>query len=143
MFTSAESELGVARADEARNPHPIKVLVFDHNPILLQGIAVLIQSQPDMRLVGATGRAAEAIALHRQSSPDVTVIDLELSNGSRTTIRGILSVEPHAKLIGLTTSELDRSGNEALPAGVMAVLAKDRLEFALAPLIRQLAGPRA
>ena len=143
MVTSAESESGLARAGDARNPRPIKVLVVDHNPILLQGIAVLIRSQPDMELVGATGGAAEAIALHRESSPDVTVIDLEMSAGSRTVIRGILSVEPHARLIGLTTFELDRSGNEALPTGVVAVLVKDRLELALAPLIRQQARPVA
>jgi DNA-binding NarL/FixJ family response regulator len=143
MVTSAESESGIAWAGEAKNPRPIKVLVVDHNPILLQGIAVLIRSQPDMKLVGATGGAAEAIALHRETSPDVTVIDLELSAGSRTIIRGILSVEPHARLIGLTTSELDRYGNEALPAGVKAVLAKDRLELTLAPLIRQQMRPDA
>jgi DNA-binding NarL/FixJ family response regulator len=113
------------------------VLAIDHNPILLEGIAVLIQSQPDMKLVGMANSAAAAVALHRQSSPNVTIIDLELPH--LTAIKAIYDIfvtEPNARIIGLTTSELDGSAQKALAAGVMAVVAKDRLEEMLVSLIR-------
>jgi DNA-binding NarL/FixJ family response regulator len=132
--------------DEAESGHTpagpepkrlITVLAVDHNPILLEGIAVLIRSQPDMNLVGTENSASAAVALHRKCSPDVAVIDLELPHLTAiTAIRDILSTEPRAKIIGLTTAEFARSAQEALAAGVMAVVAKDRLEDRLVSLIR-------
>jgi DNA-binding NarL/FixJ family response regulator len=53
-----------------------------------------------------------------------------------TAICDLFSTEPRAKIIGLTTAEFDRSAQEALAAGVMAVEAKDRLEDMLVSLIR-------
>lgn len=116
---------------------PITVLAVDHNPILLEGIAVLIQIQPDMKLVGTANSAGAGVELHRQHSPDVAVIDLDLPNLSAiTAIQDIFSEEPRAKIIGLTSSELDNSSQTALAAGVIAVVAKDRLAEILVPLIR-------
>jgi DNA-binding NarL/FixJ family response regulator len=124
----------------ARRPKPqsrITVLAVDHNPILLEGIAVLIRSQPDMNLVGTANSAAAAVALYRQTSPDVTVIDLELPHSTASAaICQIFSMQPRAKIIGLTTTEVDSSAQQALAAGVMAVVAKDRLEEMLVSLIR-------
>jgi DNA-binding NarL/FixJ family response regulator len=115
----------------------ITVLAVDHNPILLGGIAVLINSQPDMELVGTANSAAAAVEMYRDRSPDVTVIDLELPRSTAiSAINEIFSIEPYAKLIGLTTAEFDRAAQQALAAGVMAVVAKDRLEDMLVSLIR-------
>jgi DNA-binding NarL/FixJ family response regulator len=90
-----------------------------------------------MKLVGTANSAAAAVDLHRQRSPNVTIIDLELPHLTAImAIKDIFSTEPRAKIIGLTTSELDRSAQKALAAGVIAVLAKDRLEEMLVSLIR-------
>ena len=71
------------------------------------------------------------------------VIDLELPNRTAfTAIRHILAAKPGAKLIGLTTFELDKSGAEALAAGVTAIVAKDRIDEELVSLIRHRVGPR-
>jgi DNA-binding NarL/FixJ family response regulator len=135
--TSRQPESDPASAGLADPPRLITVLAIDHNPILLQGIAVLIQSQPDMKLVGIANSAAAAVSLHRQSSPNVTVLDLELPQlTALKAIYDIFSTEPTARIIGLTTSELDGSAQKALAAGVMAVVAKDRLEEMLVSLIR-------
>jgi DNA-binding NarL/FixJ family response regulator len=75
--------------------------------------------------------------MYRHRSPDVTVIDLELPRSTAiSAINEIFSIEPHAKLIGLTTAEFDRASQQALAAGMMAVVAKDRLEDMLVSLIR-------
>jgi DNA-binding NarL/FixJ family response regulator len=132
---SDETQPTTARQPDLRGH--ITVLAVDHNPILLEGIAVLINSQPDMELIGTANSAGAAIELYRKSSPDVTVIDLELPRStSISAINEILSTEPNAKLIGLTTAEFDRAAQQALAAGVMAVVAKDRLGDMLVPLIR-------
>ncbi len=113
------------------------MLVVDHNPILLEGIAVLIGGQVDMDLVGTAKNGADASALHLRMLPDVTVIDLELPDASACLeIRRILAAHPAARLIGLTTWDTDRKVSEALVAGACAVVAKDRLAEDLPAMIR-------
>jgi two-component system, NarL family, response regulator len=119
------------------------VLAIDHNPILLKGIAVLIGEQPEMKLVGTARNSSEALALHRQMLPDVTVIDLELPDSSAcVTIRRILTADAGARLIGLTTWEVDNKVSDALAAGACAVVAKDRLADDLPATIRSRASRR-
>lgn len=115
----------------------ISVLAVDHNPILLEGIAVLIAGQPDMDLVGTAKNGADACDLHLRMLPDVTVIDLELPDASACIeIRRILAAHPVARLIGITTWDTDRKVSEALAAGACAVVAKDRLAEDLPAMIR-------
>lgn len=118
-------------------PKRISVLAVDHNPILLEGIAVLIGGQPDMDLVGAARNGADAFALHLRILPDVTLIDLELPDSSAClAIRRMLAVNPEATLIGLTTWDTDNKASEALAAGARVVVAKDRLAEDLPAVIR-------
>jgi DNA-binding NarL/FixJ family response regulator len=134
---SDEPKSGPTSAGGPKPQSRTTVLAVEHNPILLEGIAVLIRSQPDMNLVGTANSAAAAVALYRQTSPDVTVIDLELPHSTASAaICDIFSMKPRAKIIGLTTTEVDSSAQKALAAGVMAVVAKDRLEEMLVSLIR-------
>jgi two-component system, NarL family, response regulator len=121
----------------------ITVLAVDHNPILLKGIAVLIGEQPEMKLVGTARNSSEALALHQEMLPDVTVIDLELPDSSAcVTIRRILAADTGARLIGLTTWEADNKASDALAAGACAVVAKDRLADDLPATIRLRASRR-
>jgi CheY-like chemotaxis protein len=142
MLTSmAEPTFGSAGAAVSHNSSPITVIAIDHNPILLEGIEVLIRNQSDMRLLGTATGAGKAVALHLKTSPDITVIDLELPNSTAyEAIRHILLANPRAKLIGLTTYEFDRFWPEALAAGVVAVIAKDRIGEDLVSLIRRTLG---
>jgi two-component system NarL family response regulator len=125
------------------NLSQITVLAVDHNPILLKGIAVLIGEQPEMKLVGTARNSSEALALHQEMLPDVTVIDLELPDSSAClTIRRILAANAGARLIGLTTWEADKKVSDALAAGACAVVAKDRLADDLPAMIRSRASRR-
>lgn len=123
------------------NTRQVTVIAIDHNPILLEGIAVLIRNQPDMTLLGTAGSASEGVALHLEKRSDITVIDLELTDSTAfVAIHNILTSNPQARLIGLTTYEFDKSGPEALEAGAIAVVAKDRIGEDLVPLIRHSLG---
>lgn len=115
----------------------ISVLLIDHNQILLTGLDALIRGQPDMQLAGTGRTARDAVTLHLAHRPDFTVIDLDLPCGQAIhVIKQILSVDPGASVIGLSTFELDQIGPEALSAGVLGVIPKDRIEGDLVNLIR-------
>jgi DNA-binding NarL/FixJ family response regulator len=119
------------------------VLAVDHNPILLKGIAVLIEGQPDMKLAGTASSSSDAFALHLGMLPDVTVIDLELPDSSAcVAIRRILAEDTGARLIGLTTWDVGNKVSDALAAGACAVVAKDRLAEDLPATIRSRASRR-
>ena len=55
---------------------PIRVFAVDDHPLLRQGIAAIINSQPDMTLVAEASTGGEAIKRYREIRPDVTLMDL-------------------------------------------------------------------
>ena len=115
----------------------ILVLVVDHNPILLEGIALQIRAEADMKVVATASSAEAGIDLHVRTRPDCTLIDLDLpQSAGLDVIRRIRAGDPAARIIGLAMYELDRTGLEALAAGATAILAKDQIAEALVNLIR-------
>ena len=119
------------------SPKQILVLVVDHNPILLEGIALQIRAEADMKVVATASSAEAGIDLYIRTRPDFTLIDLDLpQSAGLDVIRRIRTSDPAARIIGLAMYELDRSGLDALAAGATAILAKDQIAEALVNLIR-------
>jgi two-component system nitrate/nitrite response regulator NarL len=83
----------------------IRVLLVDDHRTVLWGLAKLIESAaPLLELVGTAGGAAEALAAVRQHQPDVIVLDLDLGNGSDTSVVPQLRAAGAAKIVILTGS---------------------------------------
>jgi DNA-binding NarL/FixJ family response regulator len=115
----------------------IRVLAVDHNPLMREGLALLVRLQPDMQLVGAVATAEEAVHMYIEQRPDVTLMDLELpSEAAIGAIRKIRARDADARIIGLTTYEPDAAWARALSAGACYCVAKDRLSDSLPGLIR-------
>ena len=115
----------------------IRILVVDHNPLLREGLSLLIHSEPDMELVGAVASGEEAVQWFTQHRPDVTLMDLDLPSGSGiTAIRAILQIDPGTCVLGSCTYDWDESSMQALRAGARNCLTKDRLNQELVSLVR-------
>lgn len=116
----------------------IRVFSVDDHPLLREGIAALINNQPDMILVGEASTGSEAIQQFRQLVPDVTLMDLRLPDKSGIDALIAIRTEfPEARVIMLTTFEGDVEIQRALQAGARGYMLKNMPPSELLDVIRQ------
>jgi DNA-binding NarL/FixJ family response regulator len=116
----------------------IRVLSVDDHPLLRQGIAAIINSQPDMLLVAEASSGSEGIQQFREHQPDVTLMDLRLPDMSGIdTMIAIRTEFSGARIIMLTTFECDVEVQRALEAGARGYMLKSMPPKDLVDLIRQ------
>jgi DNA-binding NarL/FixJ family response regulator len=115
----------------------IRILSVDDHPLLRSGIAALIDTQPDMRMVGEASNGKEAVQLHRQLNPDVTLMDLQMPDMSGLdAIVCIRAERPSARIIVLTTYAGDVLAQRALKAGAQAYVLKSLVRTEILNTIR-------
>jgi DNA-binding NarL/FixJ family response regulator len=120
--------------DEAR----IRVLTVDDHPLLREGIAAIINSQPDMSLVAEAASSSEAVQRFREHRPDVTLMDLRLPDASGIDAMIAIRAEfTDARIIMLTTFEGDVEIQRALEAGARGYMLKSMPPRELVEVIRQ------
>jgi len=123
---------------------PIRILTVDDHPLLREGIAAVIEGQPDMTLVAEATNGREAIESFRNHRPDVALMDLRMPdmNGIEA-IRAIRTEFPAARIVVLTTYAGDVQALGALKAGASGYLLKSMLRKDLLDTIRTVhAGKR-
>jgi DNA-binding NarL/FixJ family response regulator len=119
----------------------IRVFSVDDHPLLREGLAAIINNQPDMELVAQACNAQEAVEKFRKHRPDVTLMDLRLPDKSGIdAMKSIRGEFPEARVIMLTTFEGDVEIQRALEAGARGYLLKNMPPKELVEVIRQVHG---
>jgi len=103
---------------------PISLVIADDHPLILAGLASLIESEPDLALLGQGTSAAEAVALYERLRPDVMLVDLNMPGGGLEAIIATRRMHPDARIVMLTSYEGDENVHRALQAGAAGYLLK-------------------
>lgn len=115
----------------------IRILSVDDHDLVRKGIAAILSTEGDLDLVAAANCGAEAIALFRQHQPDVTLMDLRLSDMSGSEVTAAIRQEfPEARIIALTSYDGDQDIYRALEAGVRGYLLKEMVHTEVVKAIR-------
>lgn len=116
---------------------PIRILCVDDHPLLRAGVVMLIETQPDMTMVGEATSGREAIEIFRSTRPNITLMDLQMPDMSG--IDAIIAIRgefPDARIIVLTTYGGDVLAHRALKAGARAYILKGMVRKDLLETIR-------
>jgi DNA-binding NarL/FixJ family response regulator len=119
---------------------PVRIRVFsvDDHPLLREGIAAIINNQPDMFMVAEASSGSEAVQKFREFRPDVTLMDLRLPDLSGIDVMIAIRTEfADARIIMLTTFEGDVEIQRALEAGARGYILKSMPPRELVDVIRQ------
>jgi DNA-binding NarL/FixJ family response regulator len=115
----------------------IRILAVDDHPILRKGLAALVNSEPDLKLVAEAANGKEAIEAFRCHQPDITLMDLQMPGvDGIEAIEAICSEFPGARIIVLTTYTGDTQVVRALKAGARAFVLKGHVLDELLDTIR-------
>jgi DNA-binding NarL/FixJ family response regulator len=118
----------------------VRVLVVDDQPLLRHSLAMIIDSAPDLAVVGEAGDGVEAVAAARAGRPDVILMDVRMPHLDGLAATRRICADPGlatARILVLSTFELDEYVYEALHAGASGFLLKDARPEDLLDAIRR------
>lgn len=104
----------------------IRVAVVDDQELMRSALTMMVESQPDLILVGEAADGHEALALVRSRTVDVVLMDLRMPRLGGIEATGVITSElPATRVIALTTFDEDEHAFPAIRAGASAFLLKD------------------
>ena len=120
---------------------PITVLIADDQQMVRRGFRVILEAEPDIRVVAEAGDGREAVELVRRHAPAVALLDIRMPvlDGLRAA-RQVIALSPGTRVLIFTTFDADEYVYEALRAGASGFLLKDAPADQLITAVRSLAA---
>ena len=120
---------------------PITVLIADDQQMVRRGFRVILEAEPDIRVVAEAGDGREAVELVRRYTPVVALLDIRMPvlDGLRAA-REVIALSPGTRVLILTTFDADEYVYEALRGGASGFLLKDAPADQLITAVRSLAA---
>jgi DNA-binding NarL/FixJ family response regulator len=121
----------------------IKVLLADDQPLVRTGFRMILDAEPDIEVIGEAGDGADAVRQCRKLGPDVVVMDIRMPVLDGIAATAKIAAEGLARVLVLTTFQLDEYVIAALRAGASGFVLKDIDAAKLAEAIRVIAAGNA
>jgi DNA-binding NarL/FixJ family response regulator len=123
------------------NPDHLRLMIVDDHSMVRMGFATLLGTEPGFEIVAEAEDAAQAVQKFRECRPDVTLMDVRMpgDNGIKA-LEKIRSISPQARVVMLTTYELEAPILQALEAGASGYLLKSIKRDELVAAVRRVHG---
>lgn len=106
-------------------PHSITLLIVDDHPVVRDGLATILSTQADFRIIGEAASGEEALVVARQQQPDVVLLDLEMPGlDGVDTLRLLREGRPNIRVVVFTAFDTDERILGAVQAGAKGYLLK-------------------
>lgn len=131
--------------NQAQRPAKIaKILIVDDHPMVREGLSIRISTQRDLQVCGEAATESEALALVRQTLPDLVIVDISLKDGhGLDVIKQVKAHHPHVKMLVLSGYQETLYAERALRAGALGYLNKQESNDKVLEAIRTvLSGER-
>jgi len=123
---TSDSDFTAPSMDKPKPGTNIRILIVDDHPPMRMGLVALIKSQPGMDVVAEASDGEEAIEVYDDVRPDVVLMDLRMPGmGGVEAILAIRKKHPDARVIVLSTYDLDEDIHRAIQSGAQSYLLKD------------------
>jgi DNA-binding NarL/FixJ family response regulator len=124
-------------------PDQIRVLVVDDQALVRSGFGMILDAQPDIAVVGEAADGAEAIEAAAALRPDVVLMDVRMPKVDGIEATAAICAQTDARVLVLTTFDLDEYVYDALRAGASGFLLKDMRREDLVEAVRIVASGEA
>jgi DNA-binding NarL/FixJ family response regulator len=124
----------------------IRVVIADDQQLIRGGFRSLLDSEPDIEVVGEAGTGVDAVAMVTVTSPDVVLMDIRMPDGDGLWATAQIVANPalaNTHIVIVTTFELDEYVAEAIRAGASGFLVKDTEPVELIRAVRVIAAGEA
>jgi DNA-binding NarL/FixJ family response regulator len=121
----------------------IRVVIADDQQLIRGGFRSLLESEPDIEVVGEAGTGAEAVTVVAAQRPDVVLMDIRMPDGDGLWATEQIAARPElaaTRIVIVTTFELDEYVGQAIRAGASGFLVKDTEPVELIRAVRVVAG---
>ena len=105
---------------------PPRVLIADDHAIVRDGLRLIVTHLAECDVIGEAGSGREAVEIFRDRRPDLVLLDLRMPEGDGIdALRGILALDPEAKVLIITTYDTDEDIYRCLKTGAKGYILKD------------------